>query len=128
MKKVYQKPSIILIPITLQHAVASGSNQAVSDRRLKRDIKPLAELNEGTKLYGFKYLWSETDYVGVMAQDLLNDPQRAKAVSKQPNGFYVVDYQQLGLQMVTLETWVDAGIDAVLLTGAQEGRFASAAA
>lgn len=128
MKKVYQKPSIIPIPITLQHAVALGSVDVISDRRLKRDIKPLAELNDGTKLYSFKYLWSETDHVGVMAQDLLNDPQQAKAVSKQPNGFYVVDYRQLGLQMVTLETWADAGIDSVFLPVAEEGRVASAAA
>ena len=87
-----------------------------SDRRLKRDINPLARLPDGTKLYSFSYLWSETAYVGVMAQDLLGDPQRADAVSKLPNGYYAVDYHKIGLRMATLEDWNALGFEAVAAT------------
>lgn len=84
-----------------------------SDRRLKRDINALTVLADGTKLYSFRYLWSETVYVGVMAQDLLADPERADAVLKQANGYYAVDYHRLGLQMATIEDWNTLGFEAV---------------
>lgn len=44
-----------------------------SDRRLKRDIRHVATRSDGLRLYAFKYLWDDTTYVGVMAQDLLRN-------------------------------------------------------
>jgi hypothetical protein len=40
-----------------------------SDIRLKRDIAQVGEHN-GINLYRFRYLWSDTTYVGVMAQEV----------------------------------------------------------
>ena len=61
---------------------------APSDRRLKRNIKRLATLAHGIKLYSFNYLWSDTTYVGVMAQDLLAVARWADAVHLGSDGFY----------------------------------------
>jgi len=76
-----------------------------SDIRLKRDVVPLASLANGIKLYRFRYLWSETVQVGVMAQDLLREPARRGAVILQDDGFYAVDYASLGLRMATFAEW-----------------------
>ena len=48
-----------------------GSDQfAVSDIRLKTDIAPVGQLANGLNLYRYRYLWSDTIYVGVMAQEV----------------------------------------------------------
>jgi hypothetical protein len=73
-----------------------------SDQRLKRDITPIAVASNGIQLYSFKYLWSDEVYVGVMAQDLLSNPQWKDAVLTSNTGYYKVDYSKLGLQMMTL--------------------------
>jgi len=56
----------------------SGTGPSIttgSDIRLKRDIEHLVTLENGIKVYAFKYLWEDTIRVGVMAQDLLRDPR-----------------------------------------------------
>jgi len=75
----------------------------------------VATLENGIKLYSFRYLWSDERYVGVMAQDLLNNPVLRNAVILEPNGFYVVDYARLGLRMVTLAQWQAQGLASVEL-------------
>ena len=75
----------------------------------------LTTLASGIKLYRFRYLWSETVQVGVMAQDLLNDPARREAVILRPDGYYAVDYTSLGLRMATLAEWQDLGLASVQL-------------
>jgi hypothetical protein len=74
----------------------------VSDQRLKRDINQLTTMPNGIKLYSFKYLWSDDVYIGVMAQDLLSNPQWKDAVIASNTGYYSVDYSKLGTQMMTL--------------------------
>jgi len=76
-----------------------------SDMRLKRDIVELVTLGNGIKLYSFRYLWEDTVYVGVMAQDLLEHESYKDAVVIKQSGFYAVHYDMLGLQMITLEEW-----------------------
>lgn len=88
---------------------------APSDARLKTDIHLISVQSNGTKLYSFKYLWSDETYVGVMAQDLLNDPVRHDAVLTMKNGYYAVNYQALGLRMTTLKDWQERGVDSVRL-------------
>lgn len=100
---------------------------AHSDRRRKRDIVHLATLSDGLKLYSFRYLWSDIAYVGVMAQDLLDDPRWRRAVITGEDGFYMVDYNQLDLTMVTLEQWNEHGADAVVL-GSRPAKFLEAQA
>ena len=83
-----------------------GAPQAPdSDMRLKRDIVELVTLENGIKLYSFRYLWEDTVYVGVMAQDLLEHESYKDAVVMKESGFYAVHYERLGLQMITLEEW-----------------------
>jgi hypothetical protein len=74
-----------------------------SDIRLKRNIVALCTTDSGIQLYRFKYLWSNQEYVGVMAQDLIHI--HPEALSKDELGFYRVDYSQLGLRMMTIEEW-----------------------
>jgi len=86
-----------------------------SDIRLKRDIVHLATLANGIKLYSFRYLWSDTAQVGVMAQDLLADPAWREAVVLEPDGFYAFDYARLGLRMATFAEWQARGLASVEL-------------
>lgn len=78
----------------------------VSDIRLKRNIKFLTELENGIKLYSFKYNWSEETYVGVMAQDLLKDAVYKDSVALMNDNYYGVNYKALGLKMITLDQWL----------------------
>jgi hypothetical protein len=98
---------------------------AISDRRMKRDIRHVATLSDGIRLYSFRYLWSETAYVGVMAQDLLEDSRWRHAVLTGDDGFYLVDYDQLDLAMVTLDGWNEHGVDAVVV-GSRPARLLTA--
>ena len=41
-----------------------------SDIRLKRDIAVIGRLDSGLGLYRYRYLWGDTVYVGVMAQEV----------------------------------------------------------
>jgi hypothetical protein len=88
---------------------------APSDRRLKRDIHHLATLKNGMKIYAFKYLTSDKAYVGVMAQDLLQNASWKKAVIQQTNGFYSVNYAMLGLKMTTFAEWKSNGLASIEL-------------
>jgi hypothetical protein len=74
----------------------------ISDRRLKRNITFL-ETRNGVKVYSFQYLWSDEYFVGVMAQDLLGT-EHASAVIEH-NGYYTVDYSQLGFNMQLLSDY-----------------------
>jgi hypothetical protein len=74
-----------------------------SDRRLKRDIVRLASLDNGLGLYRYRYLWSDTVHVGVMAQEVaLAQPH---AVVRGADGYLRVDYAQLGLRLQTWDEW-----------------------
>ena len=88
---------------------------APSDIRLKTNISQLDQTDTGLQLYSFQYLDDahKTDYVGVMAQDLLET--HADALVTRDDGFYMVNYQQLGLKMTTLDQWNAKGIDSVTL-------------
>ncbi|HUC61169.1 MAG TPA: tail fiber domain-containing protein [Alphaproteobacteria bacterium] len=77
--------------------------KSYSDTRLKRDIEPVARLASGIGLYRYRYRWSETLYVGVIAQEvaaLVPD-----AVTRGASGFLEVDYWRLGLALETWDEW-----------------------
>jgi len=76
-----------------------------SDIRLKHDIHELAVLENGLKIYSFKYKSRDGDFVGVMAQDLLSNPNWSKAVVEREDGHFLVNYGELGIRMTTLEDW-----------------------
>lgn len=69
-----------------------------SDRRLKTSIKYLGTY-KGIKVYSFQYIDNHTKtYAGVMAQDLLGTKYQS-ALSRDINGYYMVDYSQLPIFM-----------------------------
>lgn len=81
---------------------------AASDVRLKRDIVLVGRLDDGLGLYRFRYLWSDTDYVGVMAQEVaLRYPDAI--VRNTSDGYLRVDYSRLGLKFMTLSEWTALG-------------------
>jgi outer membrane immunogenic protein len=82
-------------------AVYSDSNVVRSDVRLKRDIVLVGRRDDGLGLYSYRYLWSDTVYVGVMAQEVaLIHPS---AVVRDPlTGYLGVNYARLGLHLMTL--------------------------
>jgi hypothetical protein len=77
----------------------------VSDVRLKRDIIPVGEAS-GLGLYRYRYLWSDTAYVGVMAQEVAEVVP--EAVQRGADGYLRVDYSRLGLRLQTWDEWVAA--------------------
>lgn len=91
----------------------AGPKQAPSDRRLKRNIQMLATAENGVRLYSFRYFTDARTFVGVMAQDLLNDPRFASAVKRRASGLMLVDYSHLGLEIADMEAMREAGLVAV---------------
>ena len=93
-----------------------GLQQILSDRRLKRDIRPIATLQNGLQLYSYRYIWDDVFYVGVMAQDLLKQADFKDAVRMTSDGVYVVNYEKLGLKGTpSLKDWQNDMMEAVLL-------------
>lgn len=86
-----------------------------SDRRLKTGIEQVATLPSGIRLYRFRYRGAQTEYVGVLAQEILQVAPHA--VSKGSDGFLRVDYQALGLTMLPYAIW-QAGVAADDVVGA----------
>jgi len=87
-----------------RHFARAEFNMALpSDIRLKRDIVPLARLDNGLRLYRYRYLWSDTLYVGVMAQEVAS--VIPEAVVRGADGFLRVDYARLGLGLRTWDEW-----------------------
>ena len=85
----------------------------LSDRRLKTSIQELSENVNGHQLYRFQYLndVEKKEYVGVMAQDLLDTHPDAVIVAK--DNTYRVRYDLLDLKMATYEEWQKYGSDSV---------------
>jgi outer membrane immunogenic protein len=85
------------------NAAYSESALVLSDIRLKRDITLLGRLDDGLSLYSYRYLWSDTVYVGVMAQEVAQ--KMPSAAVRGDDGYLRVDYGKLGLRMRTLDEW-----------------------
>jgi outer membrane immunogenic protein len=76
-----------------------------SDVRLKRNVTLLARLDDGLGLYRYRYLWSDTVYVGVMAQEVAF--VHPDAVIGGPDGYLRVNYSRLGLKLMTETEWIE---------------------
>ncbi len=87
------------IAIRPAHAASSSSSNTTqfSDIRLKRDVVRLGTHANGCGIFGFRYLWSQTQYVGAIAQDVLVHAPKAVVVG--PGGFLAVNYAALGMTM-----------------------------
>ena len=84
-----------------------GGGGRRSDMRLKHDIVLLGRLDDGLGYYRFVYNCGHTAYVGVMAQEV--QTVMPEAVSRGPDGYMRVSYDQLGLPFETYEQWVASG-------------------
>jgi hypothetical protein len=85
-----------------------------SDLRLKKDVSPVEMLPNGLQLYAFRYWNDDRIFVGVMAQDLLEDERFRHAVIKDETGYYTVDLGALGLEVVgSREEFFEAGKSAL---------------
>lgn len=62
-----------------------------SDRRLKRNIKPLGKTSGGINAYAYDYVWGEPG-VGVMADEVAHIPG---AVHTHASGYKMVDYSKV---------------------------------
>lgn len=83
----------------------------VSDIRLKTDIELVDRLPNGLGLYSYRYLWSDTLYVGVMAQEV--QQMIPDAVMIGADGYFRVNYSRLGTRLKTYDEWVEANSGAV---------------
>lgn len=82
----------------------SDQPPVASDMRVKRDVVLVARLDDGLGLYRYRYLWSDTVYVGVMAQEVaLLYPEAI--VRSRLDDYLRVDYGRLGLRLMTLPEW-----------------------
>lgn len=76
----------------LGSALTAGA-LAFSDRRLKRDIVKIGELDDSLGIYGYRYIWSDEPQRGVMADEVAQ--LRPWALGPQVNGFATVNYGAL---------------------------------
>jgi hypothetical protein len=81
----------------------SSGSASFSDVRLKRDIVLLARLDNGIGLYRYRYIWDDTLYVGVMAQEVMAIVPQAVRLGE--DGYLRVDYNRLGLRLTTWDKW-----------------------
>jgi hypothetical protein len=99
----YTAPAMLALLVS-EESVAQSATE--SDIRAKRDVTHVTRLPGGLNLYRYRYLWSDTAYVGVMAHEVAAmDP---KAVARGANGYQRVDYGRLGLRLQTWDEWTAA--------------------
>lgn len=105
-----------------------GNQGGPSDIRLKTDIRKIGQVEHlGVQLYSWRYIDGDNArFVGVMAQELLENPRLNHAVftfSEGPlTGHYGVNYDALGINFLS-EAAYKAGAD--LLTERQKARVAA---
>jgi hypothetical protein len=102
----YTAPAMLAVLMSGGTAPAISIIVLESDIRLKRDITQVGELDSGIGLYRYRYLWSDTIYVGVMAQEVAE--VMPEAVQRGADGYMRVDYARLGLRMQTWDQWTAA--------------------
>jgi hypothetical protein len=101
----YTAPVMLAVLVsTSGKAQPCVSGCPISDIRLKRDITPVGETASGLGLYRYRYLWSDTAHVGVMAQEVA--AVVPEAVRHGADGYLRVDYSRLGLRLQTWDEWV----------------------
>jgi hypothetical protein len=74
-----------------------------SDGRLKEAVVPLKQLANGVELYRFRYKGDSEVYVGVIAQQVARF--MPNAVVRGDDGYLRVDYDRLGLRLMTWAEW-----------------------
>ena len=109
----YTAPAMLAVLMATAAGATVPPISVTSDIRLKRDVTQVGELDSGINLYRYRYLWSDTIYVGVMAQEVA--AVMPEAVQRGADGYMRVDYARLGLR---LQTW-DSGLQRSSAAGAR---------
>ena len=91
-----------------------GGGGRRSDMRLKHDIILLGRLDNGIGFYRFVYNSGSKAYVGVMAQEVQS--VMPEAVVRGRDGYWRVDYGELGLKFQTYDRWLASGARLPALT------------
>jgi Chaperone of endosialidase len=102
----YTAPAMLAVLMANTAGATAPPISVTSDTRLKRDVTQVGELDSGINLYRYRYLWSDTAYVGVMAQEVA--AVMPEAVQRGADGYVRVDYARLGLRMQTWDQWTAA--------------------
>jgi Chaperone of endosialidase len=102
----YTAPAMLAVLMANTAGATAPPISVTSDTRLKRDVTQVGELDSGINLYRYRYLWSDTAYVGVMAQEVA--AVMPEAVQRGADGYMRVDYARLGLRMQTWDQWTAA--------------------
>jgi Chaperone of endosialidase len=103
----YTAPAMLAVLLSVEKGGATAPVISVpSDIHLKREIASVGELANGVGLYRYRYLWTDTTYVGVMAQEVA--AVMPEAVQRGADGYLRVDYVRLGLRLQTWDQWVAA--------------------
>lgn len=76
-----------------------GNVGNASDIQLKEDIRHLSTLENGLRIYAFRYRGDPRYFTGVLAQEIAANPEFALAVHRGSHGFLIVDYAKLGLEI-----------------------------
>lgn len=77
---------------------AAASMAAMSDRRLKKDIKEVGKLANGLNLYEFKYVDDSGPFIGVMADEVADI--QPEALGPVIDGYQSVDYGKINWEVV----------------------------
>jgi len=86
------------------NTTASGKSISTpSDRRLKTGITRVGTHQAGFGIYRFKYLGSDTEHVGVLAQEVRD--VMPHAVVHGDDGFLRVDYAAIDMDLVSYAVW-----------------------
>jgi len=84
-------------------AFAANSTAPPSDSRTKAGVVKVGTHPAGFGLYRFRYLWSKTEYVGVIAQEVRELMPQAVVCGE--DGILRVDYRAIGIDMVPFAAW-----------------------
>jgi hypothetical protein len=112
-REAVKRLAMYAAPAMLAVLMSSGAAPAItimvlpeSDIRLKRDITQVGVVDSGVGLYRYRYLWSDTTFVGVMAHEVA--AVKPDAVLRGEDGYLRVDYRRLGLRLQTWDQWIAA--------------------
>jgi endosialidase-like protein len=102
----YTAPAMLALLVSTEESTALVCLSACpSDIRLKRDVTPIGRVADGINLYRYRYLWSDTIQLGVMAHEVA--ATRPEAVHRGTDGYLRVDYARLGLRVQTWDGWLE---------------------
>lgn len=91
----------------------------ISDADLKTDITRVHTMDNGLNIYAFRYKGDGRGFVGVLAEELVDDPRFASAVTRGKGGYLQVNYGKLGLPLMEGKQMAAAGVEALARAMAQ---------